>query len=67
MKTYLLRCVDRGSYRLTVGKTYIGRKYQDSLFEFHITNDIGYEHGVECGLFIDVKEERIKKLKELGI
>lgn len=63
----LLKCIDKGSYHLTVGKTYNVRKYRNSVFDFYITNDSGHQHGVEKELFIDVKEERIRKLKELGI
>lgn len=63
----LVRCIDKGSYHLTVGKTYTVRKYDNRVFDYYIINDRGHEHGVEKELFIDVQEERIRKLKELGI
>ena len=61
----LVKCIDNGSFHLTVGKTYTDRKYDNKAFDYYIMNDIDMNIGVEKELFII--EERIRKLKELGI
>lgn len=60
-------CVSTGSYYLTVGKTYDAQVITGGLFEYRITNDIGYEHDVEALLFIELSKMRSDKLGELGI
>jgi hypothetical protein len=64
----LVKCIDSGSYYLTVGKNYFVEKYDNNVFDYWIINDIGHKHGVEKELFIlNVKEMRNEKLKKLGI
>jgi hypothetical protein len=63
-----LKCIDSGSYRLTIGKTYKAKLCADNkVFDYYIINDINYEHGVEGILFVNIQEVRISKLEELGI
>jgi len=64
----LVKCIDSGSYYLTVGKNYYAKKYDCVVFDYLIVNDIGIEHAVEKELFIiNVQEMRNEKLKKLGI
>jgi hypothetical protein len=63
----LVKCIDKGSYHLTVGKNYFVEKYDNNIFHYWIINDIGHKHGVEKELFIDVQKMRIEKLKKIGI
>jgi hypothetical protein len=63
----LLKCINIGSYHLTVGKVYQGFKYDFHIFEYKIINDKGIEHGVESGLFIDLQKHRLRQLNKIGI
>lgn len=61
-----LKCIDKGSYKLTVGKIYMGEPIPidngNRIFDYYITNDVGYKHGVESSLFIEVDIIRDIKL-----
>jgi hypothetical protein len=70
-----LKCIDSGGYHLTPGKIYSATIFyitseffpDKTIFDYYITNDRGFLHGVESELFINVSELRDKKLNELGI
>lgn len=72
----LLRCIDKGSYHLTVGKHYVAEPCLDSpseffpgkqVFDWYIVNDKGVRHRIEKELFVSVNELRDLKLRTLGI
>ena len=67
-----MMCVKSGSYHLTPGKIYnlkplSKEKYPESLFQYLVVNDVGYEHYVEGSLFVDLSVIREKRLRALGI
>jgi hypothetical protein len=69
----IVKCIDSGSYHLTVGKNYYVKKYDWDFYalwtpDYLIINDRGIEHAVEKELFIiNFQEMRNEKLKKLGI
>ncbi len=72
----ILKCIKpdftvRGK-TLTIGKLYEGIPTKKEFFTcevvyYRIVNDFGSIHSYHGSLFIDIEEERNKKLKELGI
>jgi hypothetical protein len=72
--TYL-KCINTGSYHLTVGKIYKAEICNDApseftikqVFDYYIINDKGIRHGIESSLFVNLQELRISKLEKLGI
>ena len=68
-----MMCIRQGGYHLTEGKIYdLVQLFKDiddasKLFDYYVTNDIGYEQFIEGNLFIDLDVVREEKLNELGI
>ena len=72
----ILKCINKGSYHLTLGKNYQAEVCLDvpsdffpgkQVFDYYIINDLGHRHGVEGNIFINLDVVRESKLKELGI
>lgn len=70
----ILRCIDKGSYHLTLGKNYQAKVCNDALseffpgkqvFDYYIINDRGIKHGVEGNLFIFLDECRESQLDKI--
>lgn len=70
----ILRCIDKGSYHLTVGNNYQAEVCTDALseffpgkqvFDYYIINDRGIKHGVEGNLFIFLDEWRESQLDKI--
>ena len=72
----ILKCINHDYYHLTVNKLYKAELCLDSpsefnpnkqVFAYYIINDLGFRHGVEGDLFINISEHRDKQLNKLGL
>lgn len=74
-----LRCINTGSYHLTLGKIYTVQPIWNSsvgsvtkngrtvFFEYWIINDLGKQHQIEADLFVDIRLHRQEQLDKIGI